>query len=189
MEKFGWPMGPAYLIDVVGLDTGVHGAEVMAQGYPDRMKPDYKGGIKHLFDNERLGQKNGMGFYQYEKDKKGKPKKTVDATTYELLAQVQDDDKQRFSDEHIIERMMLAFCNETVRCLEDNIVATAGEADMAMLMGLGFPPFRGGPCRYIDQMGLDNYLALCNKHAHLGKAYQAPQKIHDMAAAGERFYE
>lgn len=189
MEKFGWPMGPAYLIDVVGLDTGVHGAEVMAQGYPDRMKPDYKGGIKHLFDNERLGQKNGMGFYQYEKDKKGKPKKTVDATTYELLAQVQDDDKQRFSDEHIIERMMLAFCNETVRCLEDNIVATAGEADMAMLMGLGFPPFRGGPCRYIDQMGLDNYLALCNKHAHLGKAYQAPQKIQDMAAAGERFYE
>ncbi|MGO3106257.1 MAG: hypothetical protein ACTII2_06765, partial [Psychrobacter celer] len=52
----------------------------------------------------------------------------------------------------------------------------------------GFPPFRGGPCRYIDQMGLDNYLALCEKYAHLGKAYEAPQKIRDMAAAGETFY-
>ena len=188
MEKFGWPMGPAYLIDVVGLDTGVHGAEVMAEGFPDRMKPDYKGAIKHLFENERLGQKNGVGFYKYEKDKRGKPKKTADDATYALINDIVDSDKQEFDDQTIIDRMMLAFCNETVRCLEDNIVATPAEADMAMIMGVGFPPFRGGPCRYIDQMGLDNYLALCEKYAHLGKAYEAPQKIRDMAANGETFY-
>lgn len=188
MEKFGWPMGPAYLIDVVGLDTGVHGAEVMAEGFPDRMKPDYKGAIEQLFENNRLGQKNGVGFYKYEKDKKGKPKKIADEQTYSVLNAVVDSDKQSFEDQDIIDRMMLAFCNETVRCLEDNIVATPAEADMAMIMGLGFPPFRGGPCRYIDQMGVDNYLALCEKYAHLGKAYEAPQKIRDMAAKGETFY-
>ena len=188
MEKFGWPMGPAYLIDVVGLDTGVHGAEVMAEGFPDRMKPDYKGAIELLYENKRLGQKNGVGFYKYETDKRGKPKKVADEATYELLKATTDSDKQTFEDQAIIDRTMLAFCNETVRCLEDNIVSTPSEADMAMIMGVGFPPFRGGPCRYIDQMGLDNYLALCEKYAHLGKAYEAPQKIRDMAAAGETFY-
>ena len=188
MEKFGWPMGPAYLIDVVGLDTGVHGAEVMAEGFPDRMKPDYKGAIELLYENKRLGQKNGVGFYKYEMDKRGKPKKVADEATYELLKATTDSDKQTFDDQAIIDRTMLAFCNETVRCLEDNIVSTPSEADMAMIMGVGFPPFRGGPCRYIDQMGLDNYLALCEKYAYLGKAYEAPQKIRDMAAAGETFY-
>jgi len=188
MEKFGWPMGPAYLIDMVGLDTGVHGAEVMAEGFPDRMKPDYKGAIELLYENKRLGQKNGVGFYKYEMDKRGKPKKVADEATYELLKTTTDSDKQTFEDQAIIDRTMLAFCNETVRCLEDNIVSTPSEADMAMIMGVGFPPFRGGPCRYIDQMGLDNYLALCEKYAYLGKAYEAPQKIRDMAAAGETFY-
>ncbi len=187
MERFGWPMGPAYLIDVVGLDTGVHGAEVMAEGFPDRMKPDYKGGIKHLFENNRLGQKNGVGFYKYETDKKGKPKKLADEATYELLKAVQTDSRQ-VDDQEIIDRMMIAFCNETVRCLEDNIVASAGEADMAMIMGVGFPPFRGGPCRYIDQIGVANYVELCNKYAHLGKAYEAPAKLVTMAANGETFY-
>lgn len=187
MEKFGWPMGPAYLIDVVGLDTGVHGAEVMAEGFPDRMKPDYKGSIQALFEANRLGQKNGVGFYKYEVDKKGKPAKKADPATLDVLKPVVADSKQ-FDDQEIIDRMMLALCNETVRCLEDNIVATPAEADMAMIMGIGFPPFRGGPCRYIDQMGLDNYLALCEKYAHLGKAYEAPQKIRDMAAKGETFY-
>ena len=188
MEKFGWPMGPAYLIDVVGLDTGVHGAEVMAEGFPDRMKPDYKGAIELLYENKRLGQKNGVGFYKYEMDKRGKPKKVADEATYELLKATTDSEKQTFDDQAIIDRTMLAFCNETVRCLEDNIVSTPSEADMAMIMGVGFPPFRGGPCRYIDQMGLDNYLALCEKYAYLGKAYEAPQKIRDMVAAGETFY-
>ncbi len=187
MERFGWPMGPAYLIDVVGLDTGVHGAEVMAEGFPDRMKPDYKGGIKHLFENNRLGQKNGVGFYKYEMDKKGKPKKLADGATYELLKAVQTDSRQ-VDDQEIIDRMMIAFCNETVRCLEDNIVASAGEADMAMIMGVGFPPFRGGPCRYIDQIGVANYVELCNRYAHLGKAYEAPAKLVTMAANGETFY-
>lgn len=187
MEKFGWPMGPAYLLDVVGMDTGVHAAKVMAEGFPDRMKPDYKGATQLMFEHERLGQKNGVGFYQYETDKRGKPKKIADSTTYELLNLVQTGD-QTFDEQEIIDRMMIAFCNETVRCLEDNIVASPAEADMAMIMGVGFPPFRGGPCRYIDQIGVANYVALCDKYAYLGKAYEAPAKLRDMAQNGETFY-
>ena len=188
MEKFGWPMGPAYLMDVVGIDTGVHGAEVMAEGFPDRMKPDFKGSIETLYEAKRLGQKNDVGFYKYELDKKGKKAKTVDATTYELIAPVVTGEKREFDPQEIIDRMMLALCNETVRCLEDKIVATPHEADMAMIMGIGFPAFRGGPCRYIDQTGVAEYVALCNTYAHLGKAYEAPQLLRDMAENNKKFY-
>lgn len=188
MEKFGWPMGPAYLLDVVGIDTGVHASAVMANAFPERMNPDYKTATTVMFENNRLGQKNGAGFYKYELDKKGKPKKSVDTTTYELLKAVQDGSSD-FDEQEIIDRLMVAFCTETVRCLEDNIVASAGEADMAMLMGLGFPPFRGGPCRYIDQVGVKEFVALCDKYAHLGKAYEAPQMLRDMAERGESFYQ
>ena len=188
MEKFGWPMGPAYLMDVVGIDTGVHGAEVMAEGFPDRMKPDYKGSVQSMYEANRLGQKNDVGFYKYVLDKKGKKAKTVDPTAYEVIAAGITGEKREFDAQEIIDRMMLAFCNETVRCLEDKIVATPSEADMAMIMGVGFPPFRGGPCRYIDQTGVAEYVALCNKYAHLGKAYEAPQMLQDMAANNKKFY-
>ncbi|MHA3053142.1 fatty acid oxidation complex subunit alpha FadB [Acinetobacter sp. ANC 4640] len=188
MEKFGWPMGPAYLMDVVGIDTGVHGAEVMAEGFPDRMKPDFKGSIETLYEAKRLGQKNDVGFYKYELDKKGKKAKVVDATTYDLIAAVVTGEKHEFDPQEIIDRMMLALCNETVRCLEDKIVATPHEADMAMIMGIGFPAFRGGPCRYIDQTGVAEYVALCNTYAHLGKAYEAPQLLRDMAENNKKFY-
>jgi len=187
MEKFGWPMGPAYLLDVVGIDTGVHAAHVMAEGFPDRMKPDYKSATEVMFDNNRYGQKNGKGFYVYEKDKKGKPKKVVDPTTYELIAPVVGPRKEFEADE-IIARLMLPLVNEIARCLEENIVGSAAEADMALIMGIGFPPFRGGACRYVDQMGIGNYVALCDKYAHLGKAYEAPQLLKDMAAANKKFF-
>jgi 3-hydroxyacyl-CoA dehydrogenase/enoyl-CoA hydratase/3-hydroxybutyryl-CoA epimerase/enoyl-CoA isomerase len=188
MEKFGWPMGPAYLIDVVGIDTGVHGAAVMAEGFPDRMQPDFKGAIEIMYENQRLGQKNDLGFYQYVVDKKGKKVKTADAAAQALVATMASTERHQFAAQDIIDRMLLALCNETVRCLEDRIVATAAEADMAMIMGIGFPAFRGGPCRYIDQIGIEEYVALCDKYAALGKAYQAPQLLRDMAHQQQKFY-
>ena len=188
MEKFGWPMGPAYLMDVVGIDTGVHGAEVMAEGFPDRMKPDFKGSIETLYQANRLGQKNDVGFYKYVIDRKGKKAKVPDFTTYDIISGVVTDEQREFDSQEMIDRMMIALCNETVRCLEDKIVATPHEADMAMIMGIGFPAFRGGPCRYIDQTGVAEYVALCNKYAHLGKAYEAPQLLRDMAENNKKFY-
>jgi hypothetical protein len=100
----------------------------MAEGFPDRMKPDFKGSIEIMYENKRLGQKNDVGFYKYELDRKGKKAKVVDPTAYELVATVATAEKREFDAQEIIDRMMLAFCNETVRCLEDNIVATASEA-------------------------------------------------------------
>lgn len=187
MEKFGWPMGPAYLLDVVGIDTGVHAAKVMAEGFPERMKPDYKSGTEVMFENNRYGQKNTKGYYVYEQDKKGKPKKVVDQATYDLLKPIVAE-RREFDADEVIARCMIPLVNEVARCLEENIVASPAEADMALIMGIGFPPFRGGACRYVDQMGAANYVALCEKYAALGKAYEAPKLLRDMAAANQKFF-
>jgi 3-hydroxyacyl-CoA dehydrogenase/enoyl-CoA hydratase/3-hydroxybutyryl-CoA epimerase/enoyl-CoA isomerase len=187
MEKFGWPMGPAYLMDVVGMDTAVHAAGVMAEGFPDRMKPDFKGATEVLVENKRFGQKNGKGYYVYAPDKKGKPKKSVDPSTYDLIAAVCGPRKE-FAPEDIVARCMVPMVNEVARCLEEKIVASPYEADMSLLYGIGFPPFRGGACRYVDQMGVANFVALAQKYASLGKLYEPPKLLRDMAAAGKKFF-
>jgi 3-hydroxyacyl-CoA dehydrogenase/enoyl-CoA hydratase/3-hydroxybutyryl-CoA epimerase/enoyl-CoA isomerase len=78
--------------------------------------------------------------------------------------------------------------NEVARCLEEKIVASPQEADMALVYGIGFPPFRGGACRYVDQMGAAKFVALADEYAALGKLYQAPGLLRDMVAAGRRFF-
>ena len=131
MEKqFGWPMGPAYLLDVVGIDTAHHAQAVMAAGFPQRMQKDYRDAIDALFDANRFGQKNGLGFWRYKEDSKGKPKKEEDVVVDDLLAKVSQP-KRDFSEEEIIARMMIPMVNEVVRCLEEGIIATPAEADMA----------------------------------------------------------
>ncbi|SFC07722.1 3-hydroxyacyl-CoA dehydrogenase / enoyl-CoA hydratase / 3-hydroxybutyryl-CoA epimerase / enoyl-CoA isomerase [Marinospirillum celere] len=187
MEKFGWPMGPAYLLDVVGLDTALHANEVMAEGFPERMKRDGKTILNVMNEEGRLGQKNDTGFYRYEEDRKGKPKKVFDDSTYELIKPLIQATRE-FSDEDIIARMMVPLCMETVRCLEDGIVETPAEADMALIYGIGFPPFRGGALRYIDAMGVKAFVELADSLAELGPLYTPTDKLREMAEKGERFY-
>lgn len=186
-KQFGWPMGPAYLLDVVGIDTGHHAVEVMAEGFPTRMGKTFRSALDVMFDAGRYGQKNGKGFFQYAPDRKGKPKKTVDDEAIALLKAEYGDSKP-FDAEEIIARTMIPLINETVRCLEEGIVATPAEADMALVYGIGFPPFHGGVFRYLDTMGLDAYVALADRFAHLGEMYQVTDKLREMAANGERFY-
>ncbi|MBA53290.1 MAG: fatty acid oxidation complex subunit alpha FadB [Pseudomonadales bacterium] len=188
MERFGWPMGPAYLMDVVGIDTGVHAAEVMAEGFPERMKYDHKDASEVMFENKRFGQKNGVGFYKYEVDKKGKPKKVVDQTTYDLIKPVVAAPKE-FEDQEIVDRLMIPMCLELVRCLEENIVSSVADADMALIMGIGFPPFRGGALKYIDSIGVKAFVELCDKYKDLGPLYEPTAKLREMAANGESFYK
>ncbi|WP_278976261.1 fatty acid oxidation complex subunit alpha FadB [Oligella urethralis] len=191
MEDFGWPMGPAYLSDVIGLDTCVHASKVLADGFPNRMKADYTGATEALFKADRLGQKNGKGFYKYVADDSGRKRKTADDEVKDILAPHVDaaaPGSVDFTAEEIRDRLMLAMCNEVARCIDEKIVASPEEADMALIMGLGFPRFRGGALRYIDQTGLKEYVALCDRYAHLGKAYEAPQILREMAAKGERFF-
>ncbi|RXJ72198.1 fatty acid oxidation complex subunit alpha FadB [Veronia nyctiphanis] len=189
MEKeFGWPMGPAYLLDVVGLDTAHHAQAVMAEGFPERMAKDYRDAIDVMFETERFGQKNGKGFYLYTTDKKGRPKKVQDAEVDALIADVVDGQAD-FSNEDIIARVMAPMINEVVRCLDEGIIATPAEADMALVYGIGFPPFRGGVFRYLDTIGLPEYVAMADKFAHLGPMYEVPQSLRDKAAKGEGYYD
>lgn len=189
MEKqFGWPMGPAYLLDVVGIDTGHHAQAVMAEGFPDRMGKNGKDAIDIMFSADRFGQKNNKGFYAYSVDRRGKPKKDVDPTSYELLG-AEFGELKPFESDEIIARTMIPMIIETVRCLEEGIIATPAEADMGLVFGLGFPPFRGGVFRYIDTMGVANFVALADKYAHLGGLYQVTDAMRELAANNGSYYQ
>ena len=187
MEKFGFPMGPAYLMDVVGIDTGKHANDVMAEGFPERMKADFTSAMDVLYENGFYGQKNNKGFYTYVEDKKGKPKKVFDESILELLAPVLGEARE-FDAEEIIARCMIPMCNEVVRCLEEGIVDTAAEADMALVFGVGFPPFRGGALRYIDTVGLANFVELADKYKDISPLYHVTDKMREMAANGESYF-
>ncbi|MDA3922530.1 MAG: fatty acid oxidation complex subunit alpha FadB [Salinisphaera sp.] len=189
MEKFGWPMGPAYLSDVVGMDTSQHVEEVLAEGYPDRMKQDGKSSLDVMVENNRLGQKTGSGYYQYEKDKKGRPKKSEDPQAYELIKTVQRDGWKDFEAEEIVDRMMIPLIIEAARSLEEGIAETPNEVDMGLIMGLGFPPFRGGAFKYADSLGLKTVCDKADQYARLGKLYEPTERMRDMAASGETYFQ
>jgi len=187
MEAFGWPMGPAWLLDVVGIDTAVHAQAVMAEGFPERMRYSFKSAMQVLFEAGQLGQKTGSGFYRYAADGAGRLQKQVDEDILARLRVVQGP-ARHFTAAEIVERMMLAICLETARCLEDGIVDTAAEADMGLVLGLGFPRFRGGALRYIDSMGARSFCAMADRHAALGPLYSPSAGLRAMAAADSRFY-
>jgi 3-hydroxyacyl-CoA dehydrogenase/enoyl-CoA hydratase/3-hydroxybutyryl-CoA epimerase/enoyl-CoA isomerase len=191
MESFGWPMGPAYLCDVVGIDTGVHAGAVMAEGFPDRMKYDFKTSHDVMFENERLGQKNGRGYYAYEADKKGRPKKIVDDEVPALLAPVVEG-TETLDKETIADAMMIPMCLEAVRCFEDGIAASATDVDLALIYGIGFPPFRGGALHYIDDFGVAEFVARADELAKtagpLRAMYLPTDKLREMAASGDAFF-
>jgi 3-hydroxyacyl-CoA dehydrogenase/enoyl-CoA hydratase/3-hydroxybutyryl-CoA epimerase/enoyl-CoA isomerase len=187
MESWGWPMGPAYLLDVVGMDTGVHAGEVMAAGFPDRMTLDFKTATEVMFDNERYGQKNGKGFYEYIPDRRGKPKKTVSEEAYKLIEPIAGE-RTEFERDDVLGRMMLPMITELARCLEDGTVGSAAEADLALLFGIGFPPFRGGVFRWVDTVGMAYIAGFSEKFAHLGKSYELTDGMQAMLASGATYY-
>ena len=188
MEKqFGWPMGPAYLLDVVGIDTAHHAQAVMAQGFPERMAKSYRDAVDVMFDQQRFGQKNGAGFYRYTEDSKGKPRKQPDDAVDPLLEAIRPEARD-FSADEIIARMMVPMINEVVRCLEEGIVAGPAEADIALVYGIGFPPFHGGALRYLDTLGSRRYVELADRYAHLGALYQVPDGLRAKAESNARYY-
>ena len=188
MEKqFGWPMGPAYLLDVVGVDTADHCTGVMSAGFPTRMKKLENDPVSTLYTNDRFGQKNGKGFYDHIKDKRGRPTKVPSEAAYQLLSE-NCAEKKDVSSEEIIARLMIPMVNEVVRCLEEGVVDTAAEADMGLIYGIGFPPFRGGAIRYLETLGLDNFIAMADSYAHLGEIYQVTDGLREMAKSGKSYF-
>lgn len=183
-REFGWPMGPAYLLDVVGIDTAHHAQQVMAEGYPDRMQQSTINAVNLLYQADRLGQKNNAGFYRYQTNNKGKKQQLRDEHIVDVLAPLQKQTDTKFSAEVIIDRLMIPMVLETVRCLEEGIIASAAEADLALVYGLGFPPFRGGVFRYLEQLGLANFVAKADQYRSLSPLYEVTDQLRDYAEQG-----
>lgn len=142
---FGMPMGPLRLMDEVGLDIARHAGATLHEAFGDRMAP--AGPLLALAETERLGRKNGRGFYRYAQGK-------AQGVDPDVLAELGDAVPRGSSDapdtDEIRQRLVLAMINEAARVLDDGIVDSAGEVDLAMIMGTGFPPFRGGLLRFAD---------------------------------------
>ncbi|GAH36214.1 unnamed protein product [marine sediment metagenome] len=109
------------------------------------------------------------------------------AAVEDLLAEVSQP-KRDFSEEEIIARMMIPMVNEVVRCLEEGIIATPAEADMALVYGLGFPPFHGGAFRWLDTLGSAKYLDMAQQYQHLGPLYEVPEGLRNKARHNEPYY-
>ncbi|MFT7388277.1 MAG: 3-hydroxyacyl-CoA dehydrogenase/enoyl-CoA hydratase/3-hydroxybutyryl-CoA epimerase [Candidatus Endobugula sp.] len=190
MENWGWPMGPAYLLDVVGIDTAVHGAEVMAEGFPDRMHYDFVTATQVLFEAKRLGQKTNKGFYDYTPDKKNKLVKSSSDEAASLIVPyvAANDDVEAVSDGDIVDRMMLPMLIELARCLEEGIVDSPEEADMALIYGLGFPPFIGGVLKWSDRIGINKALQISEKYNFLGGIYSITEEMKSRASSELTYY-
>ena len=191
MEAFGWPMGPAHLMDVVGIDTARHAGEVMAKSRGASPGAGGPSPVQALYDAEYFGEKNGKGFYRYAKDSKGKAKKTFDPAVLEILKPAVRGGSEKISGEEIVERMMLPMVIEASRCLADEIVETPTELDVAMIFGLGFPPFRGGLLRYADSVGLSSLVQAAEKLAaekQAGPIYEPTGQMQKLAGENAGFY-
>ena len=188
MEGWGLPMGPAYLMDVIGIDTINHCYPVMIDGPPERFKKTADvWPTESIFNANRLGQKNGLGYYRYELNEKGKPGKAVDPEVIGMLENLYGEAHAVDADE-IIDRLMIAMAMEMIHCLEEGVVASPAEADMSLVYGVGFPAFRGGVCRWMDETGLQEICDRADKYTSISELYRPTDKLRAMAANGETLY-
>lgn len=144
MTEFGMPVGPITLLDEVGHDVGAHVLSIMQKAHPERFSDEL---AQLTVKDNRLGRKNQRGFFAYE----GISKKTgIDESVYALFA---DRKHLTLSREEIRTRIVMALINEVGFCLSENILTNYNDAEIGLIYGIGFPPFRGGPLHYIDHRG------------------------------------
>jgi 3-hydroxyacyl-CoA dehydrogenase/enoyl-CoA hydratase/3-hydroxybutyryl-CoA epimerase len=180
---FGMPMGPFRLLDEVGLDVARHAGASMAAAFGERLNPPPT--ILALESTKLLGRKGGKGFYTYEDDEP-----QVNSAIYQQLGPTAPQQRATIPRKAITERTVFAMINEAARVLEDGIVPSAGDVDIAMITGTGFPPFRGGLLRYADEFGLKNVLATLERlEARHGVRFAPAQLIRDLAESGRGFYD
>ena len=189
MEDWGWPMGPAYLMDVAGIDTLDKAMAILGKAYPEVMGVDYTTAFQLLAREKRYGQKTGAGFYRYEPDAKGRPKRLNDPDVAALLATIQPQGTRPFSDTEIVDRMMLAMILEAARCLEEEVVGSAVEIDAGMRLGTGFPAHHAGPLWHADALGLAEVLRRCEPYHPLGGLYVPSSGLSARAAQGKPYYD
>ena len=188
-RRFGMPLGPLELYDLIGLDTALYAGLVLADAFGDRIAASPV--VPALVRAGRLGRKSGGGFYEYapEQAPVGRPRPPIgDATAliapviapYRLPPRGDDDDT-------ITDRLLLPVVLEATRVLDEGIVRDADEIDLAMIHALGFPPFRGGLLAWADDVGPTEIVRRLGRLADLGPRMVATQRLRAVAADGGRF--
>lgn len=187
IEDFGMPMGPFILADVVGIDVGVKVAHSLEDSYGKRMK--VANILDEIYNNHKslLGKKSKIGFYRYDS------KMVVNYEIYKIVKDVQekfDLSKNNYmSRDEIVDRCILTMVNEAAKCIEEEVVANARYLDMAMIMGAGFPAFRGGVLRYADNIGIDKIVARLQEfNEKFGARFEVSKLLIDMAKNNKKFY-
>ena len=192
MKSFGMPMGPFAVLDQVGIDVAAHVAGVLSEAFRDRAPRTTA--LQILREKGWLGSKSGQGFYQYASGRGGDQGSAegdggkagrVNEAIYGLIST-----RERISHEPgaVESRLVLPMVNEAARCLEEGIVRSPAEVDLAMVMGTGFPPFRGGLFHHADRLGLvavvQGLELLARQH---GRRFQ-PTELLVGAARGNRCF-
>ncbi|QIA63835.1 fatty acid oxidation complex subunit alpha FadJ [Vibrio astriarenae] len=178
--NFGFPVGPITLLDEVGVDIGAKIMPIMVKELGPRFQgPDV---FDTLLDDDRKGRKTGKGFYTY----KGGKKKGVDESVYKLLSLTPE---KKLSEKEVSLRCVLPMLNEAVRCLDEGIIRSARDGDIGAIFGIGFPPFLGGPFRYMDQIGLVQLVEMMNEYAEkFGDRFAPCDGLLTRAGNNESFY-
>jgi 3-hydroxyacyl-CoA dehydrogenase / enoyl-CoA hydratase / 3-hydroxybutyryl-CoA epimerase len=181
LVEFGFPVGPITLIDEVGLDIAGKSSAVMLGAFGDRMVP--AASLAKVIAAGRTGRKGGKGFYKYENGKK----QGVDETVYPLISS--NGQRMLIGARDIVERCVFAMLNEAARCLEEGIIASPRDGDVGAVYGIGFPPFRGGPFRYLDTLGIPTVIrALEVLDGRFSPRFRPAGILREMAASGSGFY-
>jgi len=183
LEVFGMPVGPIKLMDEVGIDVGAHIVTTLNEAFGERI-PLIEG-VDKLLNDDRKGRKNGRGFYDYSTDSKGK---RVDESIYAIM-QVANPGRTELSRKAIAERVIFTMLNEAAYCLGEGILRSARDGDIGAIFGLGFPPFLGGPFRYMDSLGIVNVVdKLEALKAEFGDRFTPAPILLEKVKSGEGFY-
>lgn len=181
---FGMPMGPFRLLDEVGFDVACHAGQVLHQAFGRRMAPSPL--MEALARGPRLGRKGGSGFYRYENGGERGP----DPSMLPSLAPLGQGPASGILPSEIRDRLFLAMVNEAARILEEGIVKRAADVDLGMILGTGFPPFRGGLLAWADARGIpevrDRLLALA---ARAGDRFTPAPLVVELARSGAGFHD
>ncbi|WP_340614234.1 fatty acid oxidation complex subunit alpha FadJ [Xenorhabdus thailandensis] len=179
--NFGFPVGPINLLDEVGIDVGTKIIPILVEELGSRFKaPEI---LSAILQDDRKGKKNGRGFYLYTGRKKAKE---VDASIYSLL-KIKPAIKMLPAD--IAQRCVMLMLNEAVRCLDEGIIRSPRDGDIGAVFGIGFPPFLGGPFRYIDKLGSDKVVEILRRlEAQYGERFAPCERLVQMAEQKKKFH-
>lgn len=183
LVEFGFPVGPITLLDEVGIDVAGKAGEVISEAFGARMTASQS--LQRVIAAQRHGRKARKGFYLY--DREGK-KGAVDESVYELLPT--GGHRSEFEDDEIRDRTVLAMVNEAVLALEDGIIRSPRDGDVGAVFGLGFPPFRGGPFRYVDAVGADDVVRRLDAlNERFAPRFEPAETLRDLARKRQRFHQ